>query len=73
VQLPWLEEACAYMGKIDTETQLAAVFLLGHWNVWANYSGCPDGADVPQVRCAFFDRSLQSRMAIGSHPCSLEA
>ena len=37
------EMACTYMG---TE-QPAAVFLLGHWNDAS--SGCPAGADVPEV------------------------
>ena len=49
-QLPWLQEACLHMGQADQDAPLAAVFLLGHWNIWANYSGCPNGADVPQVR-----------------------
>ena len=43
-QLAYFTEACAYMGR----ARPAAVLLLGHWNDAS--SGCPSGADVPEVR-----------------------
>jgi len=42
-QLSYFSEACAYMGQAEP----AAVFLLGHW--YDASSGCPVGADVPEV------------------------
>jgi hypothetical protein len=47
-QLPWLQEACLAMGAAHTESPLASVFLLGHWNSAHDYDGCHDAA-TPQV------------------------
>jgi 3',5'-cyclic AMP phosphodiesterase CpdA len=45
VQLAYFKEACAYLGSADPAP--LSVVLLGHWNDAS--SGCPAGADVPEV------------------------